>query len=77
MLPKGGIVDSGNVLREWLGARDPVVVLVAATALILAGGLVIVFPALLAWGVGLSLLLGGVAALGTLLRAPGGPGQSG
>ena len=66
-------MEFGSVVRDWLGTQDPILILVAATALILAGGLIIVFPSLLAWGVGLLLFLGGVAALGTLIRAPGGP----
>ena len=63
-------MNFAEFVREALRTRDPAVVLVASASLMLAGALVIFFPALLAWAVGLGLLLGGVAALGTLLRRP-------
>lgn len=64
---EGGRVDVSEIVRGLFAGRDPALVLVTAVGLMVGGGLVIVFPALLAWGVGLVLLLGGVATLGTLL----------
>ena len=65
--------DDGLVQRLHgnLQTRQPAFVLVLATTLIAGGALVVVFPGLIAWIVGLGLVLGGVAALGTLLDRPG------
>ena len=50
-------------LTELLRGTSPVVATVAAVLLIIVGVLVIVYPGLLPWLAGISLVLGGVAVL--------------
>lgn len=57
---------------DGLDSLDPALVLVLAVALMAGGTLVVVFPILVAWIIGLGLVLGGVAILGTLLDRSGG-----
>lgn len=50
-------------LYRFVGDRDPVVVVLTAIAMMVTGGLVIVHPPLVAWVLGLGLLLAGVAVI--------------
>jgi uncharacterized membrane protein HdeD (DUF308 family) len=50
-------------LYRFAGDRDPVVVVLAAISMVIAGGMVIVHPPLVAWVIGLGLILGGIAVL--------------
>jgi hypothetical protein len=65
------------VLRFTELAREinPVVASVAAVLLIIVGVLVIVFPGLLAWIMGIALVLGGVAVLASVF-VPNQPSNS-
>jgi uncharacterized membrane protein HdeD (DUF308 family) len=50
-------------LYRFAEGRDPVVVVLAAVSMVIAGGMVIVHPPLVAWVLGLGLILGGIAVL--------------
>lgn len=55
-MPEGGVLG-------WIRRQDAVSLSVLAALLAIAGVLIIVFPLLLRWAVGLALILGGVAVL--------------
>jgi hypothetical protein len=64
----------GNVharLAQLAAGLGPVTATVAAALLIILGVLVVVYPGLLGWLVGIGLALAGVALLATTLLAPG------
>jgi UPF0716 family protein affecting phage T7 exclusion len=52
---------------ELIRATSPVAAIVTAVLLIILGILVIVYPGLLAWMVGIGLVLAGVAVLASIL----------
>ena len=63
----------GNVharLAQLAAGLGPVTATVAAALLIILGVLVVVYPSLLGWLVGIGLVLAGVALLATALLTP-------
>ncbi len=56
-----------HMINTVIRNRDPVVVVMGALLLMLGGVLVMVFPALLTWILGLGLVLGGIAVFATLV----------
>jgi hypothetical protein len=57
-------------LAQLAAGLGPVTATVAAALLIILGVLVVVYPSLLGWLVGIGLVLAGVALLATALLAP-------
>lgn len=56
-----------TAVRDIFQGLSPVLIIVGAASLIILGILIILFPALLRWAVGIALILGGVGVFASVV----------